>query len=173
MSAAPRMTFNGIWPTMLIKRQPPGFEEGNAGLEAHIAQQEAREKDYTARYQEQNFFASRNKSVLWLREPDRADRESFPAPVRHRPATQLGALRLVQHQPPGRPSRAAYAPARLPERHLLRAHALHARKGRRSARAAGLHLLLRPAHRRKHDQPSAPSPTRVRRTPCSRSRARC
>jgi len=66
MSPAPRMTFNGVWPTMLIKRQPPGFDAANAGLETHIAQQEAREKDYTARYQEQNFFASENKSVRWL-----------------------------------------------------------------------------------------------------------
>jgi uncharacterized protein (TIGR02466 family) len=68
MSAAPRMQFNGVWPTMLIRRRPPGYEEANAGLEAHIAQQEAREKDYTARYQEQNFFASGNKSVRWLKE---------------------------------------------------------------------------------------------------------
>jgi uncharacterized protein (TIGR02466 family) len=68
MSAAPRMSFNGVWPTLLVKRQPPGFAEGNAGLEAHIAEQEAREKDYTARYQEQNLFASGDKSVRWLKE---------------------------------------------------------------------------------------------------------
>lgn len=68
MSAAPRMEFNGVWPTYLLSRRPPGYEEANKGLEAHIAHQEGREKDYTARYQEQNFFASSNKSVTWLKD---------------------------------------------------------------------------------------------------------
>jgi uncharacterized protein (TIGR02466 family) len=77
MSAVPSMSFNGVWPTMLIKRQPPGFEEANAGLEAHIAQQEAREKDYTARYQEQNFFASDDKPVLWLRDQTEQTAKAF------------------------------------------------------------------------------------------------
>lgn len=64
--AAPRMVFNGVWPTMLLRRRLPGFEQPTAGLAAHIAEQEARESDYTARYQEQNFFASRNPAVRWL-----------------------------------------------------------------------------------------------------------
>jgi uncharacterized protein (TIGR02466 family) len=67
MNPAPRMTFNGIWPTLLVKRRLPGFEEPNEGLAAHILEQEAREADYTARYQEQDFFASRNASVQWLK----------------------------------------------------------------------------------------------------------
>jgi len=66
MSSVPRMSFNGLWPTMLVKRQLPGFEQPTAGLAAHIAEQEAREADYTARYQEQNFFSSENPAVRWL-----------------------------------------------------------------------------------------------------------
>jgi len=65
---APRMVFNGVWPTMLVRRQLPGYEQPTAGLAAHIAEQEAREADYTARYQEQNFFASKNPAVRWLNE---------------------------------------------------------------------------------------------------------
>jgi uncharacterized protein (TIGR02466 family) len=68
MSAAPRMTFTGLWPTMLVRRQLPGFEQPTADLAAHIAEQESREADYTARYQEQNFFASDNPAVRWLKE---------------------------------------------------------------------------------------------------------
>jgi uncharacterized protein (TIGR02466 family) len=64
--ATPRMVFNGVWPTLLVRRQLPGFEQPTAGLAAHIAGQEAREADYTARYQEQNFFASKNPAVRWL-----------------------------------------------------------------------------------------------------------
>ena len=67
MSAAPRMSFNGVWPTMLVKRRLPGFEQPTADLAAHIAEQEAREADYTARYQEQNFFASEQPAVRWLK----------------------------------------------------------------------------------------------------------
>jgi len=66
MSAAPRMAFNGLWPTMLVKRRLPGFEQPTEGLAAHIAEQEAREADYTARYQEQNFFSSEKPAVRWL-----------------------------------------------------------------------------------------------------------
>lgn len=66
--AAPRMVFNGVWPTILVRRQLPGFEQPTAGLAAHIAEQEAREADYTARYQEQNFFASKNPAVRWLKD---------------------------------------------------------------------------------------------------------
>lgn len=66
--AAPPMTFTGLWPTMLVRRRLPGFEQPNAGLAAHILEQEAREADYTARYQEQNFFASEVPAVRWLKE---------------------------------------------------------------------------------------------------------
>jgi len=65
---APRMAFNGVWPTMLVRRRLPGFEEPTAGLAAYILEQEARESDYTARYQEQNFFSSEHPAVLWLKE---------------------------------------------------------------------------------------------------------
>jgi len=68
MSAAPRVVFNGLWPTLLIKRRLPGCEEQNAALEAYIAEQEAREADFTARYQEQNFFAADRAAVRWLEE---------------------------------------------------------------------------------------------------------
>jgi uncharacterized protein (TIGR02466 family) len=65
---APRMTFNGIWPTMLVKRQLPGFEEPNAGLAAYILELEGREANYTVRYLEQSFFASERPAVRWLKE---------------------------------------------------------------------------------------------------------
>ena len=68
MSAAPRMAFNGLWPTLLVKRQLPSFEQPTAGLAEYIAQQEAREKDYTARYQEQSLFSSKHPAVRWLKE---------------------------------------------------------------------------------------------------------
>lgn len=67
MSAAPRMVFTGLWPTMLVRRQLPGFEQPTAGLAAHIVEQEAREADYTARYQEQDFFSSEHPAVRWLK----------------------------------------------------------------------------------------------------------
>jgi len=66
--AAPRVVFNGLWPTMLVSRRLPGFEQPTEGLAAHIAEQEARETDYTARYQEQDFFASEHASVRWLKD---------------------------------------------------------------------------------------------------------
>ena len=67
MSAVPRMVFNGEWATLLVRRALPGFEQPNAGLAAYIIEQDAREADYTARYQEQNFFASDNPAVRWLK----------------------------------------------------------------------------------------------------------
>ncbi|MBI1942045.1 MAG: hypothetical protein HYS35_00140, partial [Betaproteobacteria bacterium] len=67
MSATPRMAFTGVWPTMLVSRRLPGFEQPTAGLAAHILEQEAREADYTARYLEQNFLASEHASVRWLK----------------------------------------------------------------------------------------------------------
>ena len=66
--AAPRMAFNGLWPTLLVKRRLPGFEQPTAGLAAYIAEQEAREADYTARFHEQNFLASENAAVRWLKD---------------------------------------------------------------------------------------------------------
>lgn len=69
MSPAPRMAFNGIWPTHLVKRLLPGFEQPTASLAAYIAEQEAREGDNTARYQEQkSFFALEHPGVRWLRD---------------------------------------------------------------------------------------------------------
>lgn len=65
--AQPRMVFNGMWPTMLIARQLPGFEQPSADLAAHIFEQEAREADNTARYQEQRFFLSEHKALRWLK----------------------------------------------------------------------------------------------------------
>ena len=66
--AAPRMAFNGEWPTMLIRRQLSGFEQPTAGLAALILEQEAYEADYTARYLEQDFFIIENPAVRWLKE---------------------------------------------------------------------------------------------------------
>jgi len=77
MSEAPRVVFNGLWPTLLIKRRLPGCEEHNLGLEAYIAEQEAREADYTARYQEQNFFAAKRPAVRWLEEQINQTAKSF------------------------------------------------------------------------------------------------
>ena len=69
MSATPRMTFNGVWPTLLVKRILPGFEQPTAGLAAYITGQETREADNTARYQEQkSFFSIEHPAVRWLRE---------------------------------------------------------------------------------------------------------
>ena len=68
MSAAPRMTFSGLWPTLLLKRRLPGFEKPNADLAAYIAAQEKREADYTARFREQSFFSIDHAAVRWLKE---------------------------------------------------------------------------------------------------------
>jgi uncharacterized protein (TIGR02466 family) len=66
--AAPRMEFNGVWPTLLVSRRLPGFEQPTAGLAAYIIEQEAREADYTVRYQEQNLFSSEHLAVGWLKD---------------------------------------------------------------------------------------------------------
>jgi uncharacterized protein (TIGR02466 family) len=68
MSAALRMAFTGVWPTLLISRRLPGFEQANAGLAAYVAGQESSEADYTARFYEQSFFSSQHSAVRWLRE---------------------------------------------------------------------------------------------------------
>ena len=68
MSAAPRMMFNGVWPTLLVRRSLPGFEQPTSDLAAHIADQEAREADYTARYQEQNFLLGEHPALRWLKD---------------------------------------------------------------------------------------------------------
>jgi uncharacterized protein (TIGR02466 family) len=62
------MAFTGLWPTLLITRRLPDFEKPTAGLAEHIYQQEAREADYTARYQEQNFLAGDRPAVRWLKD---------------------------------------------------------------------------------------------------------
>jgi uncharacterized protein (TIGR02466 family) len=67
MSSAPRMEFNGLWPTWLVTRRLPGFEAPNAGLAAHIVALEARETDLTVRFHEQRFFSSANSHVRWLK----------------------------------------------------------------------------------------------------------
>jgi len=66
--ATPRMAFSGVWPTMLVRRRLPGFEQPTADLAAHIVEQEAREADYTARYQEQSLFSIPHPAVGWLKE---------------------------------------------------------------------------------------------------------
>jgi uncharacterized protein (TIGR02466 family) len=68
MNAAPRMAFNGVWPTLLVKRQLPGHEQPTADLIAHIYEQDAREADYTVRFLEQDFFASGRPGVSWLKQ---------------------------------------------------------------------------------------------------------
>jgi uncharacterized protein (TIGR02466 family) len=61
------MAFSGVWPTLLVSRRLPGFEQPTADLGAHIIEQEAREAGYTVRYQEQNFFSSEHSAVRWLK----------------------------------------------------------------------------------------------------------
>lgn len=68
MSAAPRMRLSGIWPTYLVHRRLAGFEQPTEALATFILEQETREADYTARYQEQNFFAIDHPAVRWLRD---------------------------------------------------------------------------------------------------------
>lgn len=67
MQTAPRMSFNGVWPTYLVKRMLPGFAEHAAGLTAYIDALESREADYTARYNEQRFFSADHPDVRWLK----------------------------------------------------------------------------------------------------------
>jgi uncharacterized protein (TIGR02466 family) len=62
------MAFNGVWPTLLIRRQLPGFEQPTASLAAYIAEQEAREVDLTARFHEQKLFAGDQPAVRWLKD---------------------------------------------------------------------------------------------------------
>ena len=85
MSTPPRMAFNGVWPTLLVRRLLPGFEQPTDGLAVHIAEQEAREANYTARYEEQNFLSSEHAPVRWLK--DQVD-QTTAALLRH-----LGILR--------------------------------------------------------------------------------
>lgn len=68
MNAAPRMEFNGVWPTLLILRRLPGFEQPTTELAAYIAEQEAKDTDLTARFREQRFFASEHAAVRWLKD---------------------------------------------------------------------------------------------------------
>lgn len=66
--AAPRMAFSGVWPTLLVSRRLPGFEQPTADLAAHIFERAAREGDHTVRYLEQNFFLSEHPAVRWLKD---------------------------------------------------------------------------------------------------------
>jgi uncharacterized protein (TIGR02466 family) len=66
-STSPRMAFSGVWPTMLVSRRLPGFEQPTKELAAYIERQEARQADFTARYLEQNFFSSDSPAVNWLK----------------------------------------------------------------------------------------------------------
>lgn len=68
MSAAPRMHFSGVWPTLLVQRVLPGYERPTAELSAYIVQQERREADLTARFSEQRFFAAELAAVRWLKD---------------------------------------------------------------------------------------------------------
>lgn len=69
MSAAPRMAFSGVWPTLLVSRRLPGFEQPTESLAAYIAEQEARAADNTARYLEQKSFLSiEHPAVRWLKD---------------------------------------------------------------------------------------------------------
>ena len=77
MSAAPRMVFNGVWPTLLVRRRLPGFEQPNAGLIEHILALEAREKDFTARFSEQAFFSGGHAPVRWLGEQIEGTAKAF------------------------------------------------------------------------------------------------
>ena len=51
-----------------MRRSLPGFEQPTSDLAAHIADQEAREADYTARYQEQNFLLGEHPALRWLKD---------------------------------------------------------------------------------------------------------
>lgn len=67
--AAPRMAFSGVWPTLLVSRRLPGFEQPTEELAAYIAEQEAHERDNTARYLEQkSFFSIEHPAVRWLKD---------------------------------------------------------------------------------------------------------
>ena len=68
MSDMPRMSFTGVWPTLLIRRRLPGFEQPTAELAADIQAQEAHERDLTARYQSQDFFVRDLPAVRWLKD---------------------------------------------------------------------------------------------------------
>jgi uncharacterized protein (TIGR02466 family) len=68
MTIAPRMTFNGVWPTLLVRRRLPGFGQPTAGLAGYIAKQEARGTDNTARYLDQaSFFRIEHPAIQGLK----------------------------------------------------------------------------------------------------------
>lgn len=67
MSTEPRMQFSGVWPTLLVHRRLPAFEDPTAGLAAYVGELEAHEADLTARFREQSFFASAHPAVQWLK----------------------------------------------------------------------------------------------------------
>jgi len=61
------MAFSGVWPTLLLKRQLPGFEEPTRGIADYIFDRESRETDLTVRYQEQNLFSVEHPAIRWLK----------------------------------------------------------------------------------------------------------
>ena len=62
------MEFSGVWPTYLVRRQLGGCEQPNAALVKYISEQEARKKDQTAQFRDQQIFESDNRAVRWLKE---------------------------------------------------------------------------------------------------------
>jgi uncharacterized protein (TIGR02466 family) len=71
------MTFNGLWPTLLVSRRLPGFEQPTQALAEHIAEQEMREADFTARFQEQSFLSSALPAARWLKEQVEQTADAF------------------------------------------------------------------------------------------------
>lgn len=61
------MKFLDLWPTILIRRRLPGYEEPNAQLVALIEAMDRRSKQLTTRYQGADFLAIDDSAVRWLR----------------------------------------------------------------------------------------------------------
>lgn len=64
--AAHDVQFLRVWPTKLVKRRLPDFEQPNDALVAMVIADEARKADSTARYQDENVFARTDPPVRWL-----------------------------------------------------------------------------------------------------------
>ena len=95
--AAPRMVFNGVWPTMLVKRQLPGFEQPTAGLAAHISSR-MRARPTPRALPGPELLLSEHPAVRWLK--DQID-QTTTAFLRHVGIERrvLDAHRLYKHQP--------------------------------------------------------------------------
>ena len=57
-----------LWPVKLVRRRLPDAAKPTDELRTLIHDQESREDDFTARYQEQNFFARTEPAVQWLKQ---------------------------------------------------------------------------------------------------------